>query len=203
VRATAEDVEALHPDALILAAGARMRWPHEFPRQWAQDGLVQDLRACAAELLEFTHPQGGTAVIYDRDGTEGTYAVAELLKRLFDRVVLVTPRDRIAEDSSLIARLGILRRLADQQIECLPLAEVDAASSLEDAVIAVRNVYTGRCMELRDVALLTYATPRVPDTEAFAHLCPEVPELHVVGDAYAPGTTMTATAQGHRLGNLV
>jgi hypothetical protein len=139
-------------------------------------------------------------VIYDRDATEGTYAAAEWLKRLFDRVVILTPRDRIAEDVPLVSRLGILRRFAFQGIESVTLAEVDGASSLEEGVLVYRNIFTGRAGEIADVALLTYATPRAPDLGAFRGLETET-EIHVIGDAYAPGTTMAATAQGHRVGN--
>jgi hypothetical protein len=203
VRASADDVRSLQPDVLILASGASMTWPRQLPLQWQQEGWITDLRACMADLIELETPQGGTAVIHDMDGTEGTYAAAQLLRRLFDRVVIVTPRDRIAEDTSLINRLGILERLALQNIESIALAEVAASSRLEDGVVDVRNVYTGRCIEIGEVALLTYATPRAPDTRGFDALRGAVEQYHVIGDAYVPGTIMAATAQGHRIGNLV
>jgi 2,4-dienoyl-CoA reductase-like NADH-dependent reductase (Old Yellow Enzyme family) len=203
VRATPDDVRALAPDGVILACGAAMTWPRGFPPAWREDGVVADLRSCIAELLGFTQRQSGTAVIFDMDATEGTYASAEFLQRLFDRVVLVTPRDRIAEDVPLVNRLGILRRFAQQGIHVMTLGRIDAGSALEDGVLRVRNVYTDVLEEIADVVLLTYATPRAPDlamTEAFASIAPE---FHVIGDAYAPGSTMAATGQGHRIGNLI
>jgi 2,4-dienoyl-CoA reductase-like NADH-dependent reductase (Old Yellow Enzyme family)/thioredoxin reductase len=203
VHATCADIRSLEPDAVILAAGAAMTWPRGFPDAWREEGVVPDLRACIAELLGFTERQGGTAVIFDMDGTEGTYASAELLRRLFDRVVLVTPRDRIAEDVPLVNRLGILRRFAHQGIESMTLGRIDAASSLEEGVVRVGNVYTGALTDTADVALLTYATPRAPALGPLAALAAVVGELHVIGDALVPGTTLAATAQGHRLGNLI
>jgi hypothetical protein len=137
------------------------------------------------------------------DATEGTYASAEYLRRLFDRVVIVTPRDRIAEDVPLVNRLGILRRFALQGIESMTLVQIDGGSPLEEGVVRVRGVYTGALIDIEDVVLLTYATPRAPDLagiEALAHLAPEI---HVIGDAFAPGSTMAATAHGHRIGNLI
>jgi hypothetical protein len=116
--------------------------------------------------------------------------------------VIVTPRDRIAEDVPLVSRLGILRRFALQGIESITLADVDAASRLEDGVVGYENIFTGKVAELDDVALLTYATPRAPDLDAFHGLEQET-EIHVIGDAYAPGTTMAATAHGHRVGNIL
>jgi 2,4-dienoyl-CoA reductase-like NADH-dependent reductase (Old Yellow Enzyme family)/thioredoxin reductase len=199
-RASIDDVRSLRPDAVVLAVGAEMTWPRAMPSLWREAGCVLDLRACMLQMLEFSARQSGTAVIYDRDATEGTYAAAEWLKRLFDRVVILTPRDRIAEDVPLVSRLGILRRFAFQGIESVTLAEVDGASSLEEGVLVYRNIFTGRAGEIADVALLTYATPRAPDLGAFRGLETET-EIHVIGDAYAPGTTMAATAQGHRVGN--
>jgi 2,4-dienoyl-CoA reductase-like NADH-dependent reductase (Old Yellow Enzyme family) len=200
VRATSADLIAARPDTVVLAVGASMTWPRALPTLWRDEGWVLDLRSCALQMLEYTARQSGTAVIYDRDATEGTYAAAELLAGLFDRVVLVTPRDRLAEDVPLVTRLGILRRLSLRRIESRTLADIDPGSDLESGVVVIRNIYTGEPAQIADVALLTYATPRAPNPWSF----PQVDaEWHVIGDAYAPGTTMAATAQGHRLGNLL
>jgi len=203
VRAGVDDLRMLDPDSVIVACGASMRWPQGFPVIWREDGLVPDLRACVAQLKAFSARQGGTAVLFDMDATEGTYAAAQWLRRLFDRVVIVTPRDRIAEDVPLVNRLGILRRFARQGIESMTLGQIEGGSPLEEGVVRVRNVYTGALIDIEDVALLTYATPRAPDLaaiESFAHLAPEI---HVIGDCFAPASTMAATAHGHRIGNLI
>jgi len=203
VRATPEDVRSLTPDSVIVATGAVMTWPRGFPDAWREEGLVPDLRACIAALLGFTQRQAGTAVLFDMDATEGTYASAELLRQLFDRVVIVTPRDRIAEDVPLVNRLGIVRRFAHQGIEVMTLGRIDVGSSLEDGVVQVGNVYTGMLTAVREVALLTYATPRAPDLSEIDGFAGGGDEIYVIGDAHAPGSTMAATAHGHRIGNLI
>jgi dimethylglycine catabolism A len=202
-RAAASDVLGLAPDAVVIASGASMSWPRRFPQQWQQDGILLDLRSCMAALASVTHPQGGTAVLYDMDATEGTYSAAERLRALYDRVVIMTPRDRIADDVPLVTRLGVLRRFAHLGIEVLPLVEPDAASQWEEAALCYRNVYTGKLGRIDDVALFTYATPRIADTELADELQSRVPVLHVIGDAYAPRTTLAATAQGHDVGHLL
>ncbi len=203
IRATASQVLQLAPDAVVLATGASMSWPREFPRVWREAGVLQDLRACMADLAGITRAQGGTAVVYDHDATEGTYAGAERLRAIFDRVVILTPRDRIAEDVPLVTRLGILRRFAFLGIEVVPLVEPDAASRWEDGELVYRNVYSGALARISDVALFTYASPRIPTTELLDILRPQVPAFHVIGDAYAPRTTLAATAQGHEVGHLL
>jgi 2,4-dienoyl-CoA reductase-like NADH-dependent reductase (Old Yellow Enzyme family) len=107
-RAGAADVLALRPDEVVLATGATMVWPRCLPP--ALEGLVPDLRSAVADLLGHRERQRGAAVLFDMDHTEGTYAAAALLAALFDRVVLVSPRESIAHETPLVTRQGILRR---------------------------------------------------------------------------------------------
>ena len=76
------------------------------------EGWVSDLRAAMVEVLRHDGRQPGTAVLFDADHTEGTYAAAEALRARFERVVIVTPRDTIATDVQMVTRQGILRRMA-------------------------------------------------------------------------------------------
>ncbi len=203
MQATLDDITALKPDEIVLATGAAMSWPRCLPAAWQEEGVIMDLRACMQELLTYTQPQGGTAVLFDMDATEGTYASAELLHKLFDRVVIITPRDRIAEDVPLVSRLGILRRFAHKGIETIALSEISAESRLEDGVLVYKNIYTGKTTAIEEVVLFTYATPRAPNDQLLTGLQATGIKVHVIGDAYAPCTTMGATSQGHKLGNLL
>src|SRR5262245_30607470 len=74
LQASVADVLALNPDAVVLAAGSSMLPPDWLPAALREDGAVPDLRAGIAGLLRFRTRQPGTAVIYDMDHTEGTYA---------------------------------------------------------------------------------------------------------------------------------
>jgi dimethylglycine catabolism A len=203
LRASAGDVITLAPDAVLLATGSSMAWPRMLPPEWRDEGLVPDLRALMTDLVDLEAPQGGTAVLFDMDHTEGTYSSAQLLKKLFDRVVIMTPRDRIAEDTPLVTRLGILRRLATLGIEVLPLVEPSPHSRLEDGIVMARNVYTGAEQEIADVSLFTYSTPRVADDALAVPLREAGLELRLVGDCYAPRTVMAATADGHAAGHAL
>ena len=115
--ATAADVRALEPHAVVLATGSRMLAP-----SWAGE-LLPDLRSAIDPILQHKARQRGTAVIYDMDHTEGTYAAAELLHALFEQVVILTPRDTVATLASLVTRQGILRRLNEKRIRSLVLVE--------------------------------------------------------------------------------
>jgi 2,4-dienoyl-CoA reductase-like NADH-dependent reductase (Old Yellow Enzyme family) len=200
VRAAAADVLALQPHAVVLGTGATMIWPTTMPDEWRELGAVSDLRTVAAELVATQSRQPGTAVVYDMDHTEGTYAAVLLLRKLYERVVLVTPRERAAADVPLVTSLGTWRRLATHGVELVTFAEIAPESALEDGVVACANVYTGERREIRDVALLTYSTPRRPDDALAAALGAAGIPLHLVGDCYAPRTLLAATGDGHRVG---
>lgn len=97
-KVTAEEIIALRPDSVILATGSTMIPPDWLPAAVRAEGWVPDLRAAMAEVLRFEARQPGTAVLFDADHTEGTYAAAEALQARFEHVVIVTPRDTIATD---------------------------------------------------------------------------------------------------------
>jgi len=203
LRATAEDVLAASPDAVVLATGATMLWPATLPGEWRADGAIPDLRSLVPDLLKLGAPQGGTAILFDMDHTEGTYGAAVLLRRLFDRVVLATPRERVATDVPLVSSLGIHRRLSLLGIEILPLVELSPLSSLEDGMVRFANVHSGTLTEVGSVALLTYSTPRAPDDALDAPLRAAGIEVHAVGDCRVPGSVLAATSEGHRLGHAL
>jgi 2,4-dienoyl-CoA reductase-like NADH-dependent reductase (Old Yellow Enzyme family) len=202
-RATAADVLALRPDVVILATGSRMIPPDWLPEAARAEGWVPDLRAALAEVLRYTGRQPGAAVLFDADHTEGTYAAAEALRARFDRVVVATPRDTIATDVPMTGRQGILRRMAEQRIEVVTLVEPRWDDGVAEGRLALANVYTGDARIIDDLALLTYATPRVPDDALLAPLRSAGITVLPVGDARAPQEMLFATASGHAAGEAV
>jgi len=201
VSASADEVLALRPDAVILATGATMIRP-----DWLEhdtDGLVADLRAALPPLVDHAGQQDGTAVIFDMDHTEATYAAAEFLRIRFARVVLITPRDTIAVDVQMVTRQGILRRLAEQRIEIVTLSLPRWTASIEDGVLEYANVYTGEAGRVGDVAFLAYATPRAPNDALAEELRHHGIPVRLVGDCLAPQELLAATATGHAAGEAV
>ena len=203
VTAGVDDVMTLQPDAVVLATGARMGWPRFLPAAWQGEGLVPDLRALMADMLGHRGQGAGTAVIYDQDHTAMTYAAAEFLADRFDRVVLVTPRERIAGDEALVNRQTIYRRLYEKRVRLLTTVEPCAGSDLEEGRLRCANLYNGEETVIDDVALLTYATPRVPDDALAEPLKAAGIDVHPIGDCYAPRFVLSATQDGHRVGNAL
>jgi 2,4-dienoyl-CoA reductase-like NADH-dependent reductase (Old Yellow Enzyme family) len=188
------------PDEVILATGASMIWPRFLPVEWRAAGLMIDARTAARELAGLREPQGGTAVLFDQDHTEGTYAFAQVLRRLYERVVILTPRESIATDVPLVSRLGIQRRMALQDIEIVPFAEPSEACAFEQAQVAYRNVHTSAVQTIDGVMLAVYSSPRAPRAELLAPLRALGLAVEPIGDCKVPRTLLAATAEGHRCG---
>ncbi|HEV7159290.1 MAG TPA: hypothetical protein VGN38_13095, partial [Caulobacteraceae bacterium] len=111
-----------------------------------------------------------------------------------------TPRERIAGAESLVNRQGVYRRLHDRGVDIITLVEPAANSRFDEGEVTLAQVYTGERRIVRDVALMTFATPRIPDDTLAAPLRALGVETHLIGDCFAPRWVLNATAEGHRLG---
>jgi len=197
VEASVQDLIAAKAQRVILATGAAMIWPRTAPTAWREYGVLLDARTAARALCGLHEPQGGTAVLFDMDHTEGTYALAEVMRRLFDRTLILTPRERIATDVPLVSSLGIYRRLTRLGIEIVPLSELSEESAFEEARLAYRNVHTGEVQLIENVAVAAYATPRAPRDALLGPLRTAGLPVQVIGDCKVPRTLLAATAEGH------
>lgn len=198
------DVVDTAPDAVVLAAGSTMSWPLALPASLQADGVVQDLRTAIAALSGTTRPQGGTAVVFDMDHTDGTYAAVERLRDLFARVVILTPRDRIAEDTALVVRQRVLRRFHARNIEVVTLVEPRWTSAMEErGALHYESVFGGPPGAIEDVSFFSYATPRVPNVRLREALQAAGLAVHLIGDCKVARGPLDATAEGYAIGLLL
>ncbi len=197
VRAGADEVLTLRPDHVLLATGSHMTVPDFIPAEFAEDGLVPDVRGLARDMLERSGREPGRLVLVDRDHTEMTYAAAELFAERFERVTLVTPRERIASDCSLVNRQGIYHRLHGKGVEILTCVEPRDLDLLEEGALALVNVWNGAESRVEDVVAITYATARVPDDGLRGPLEAAGIPVQCIGDARAPRGVLAATREGH------
>jgi thioredoxin reductase len=198
--AALEDILALEPDAVVLATGATPTWPDFLPTEYQGEGVFPDIRDAVVMLADLTTRQPGTALIYDHDQSAFTYAAAEFLLGRFEKVVLVTPRERLGAVEPLVNRQGIYRRLYRKGVDVLTLVEPETDSRFEEAEVTVRHKFTGATQTIHDVALFTYATSRAANDALLEPLRVAGLEVHPVGDCFAPRLILNATAEGHRVG---
>lgn len=199
--ATSADVLALKPDHVILATGADMVAPRWLPP--AAREVVTDLRTAMQNLLHVKTRQPGMAVLYDMDLSEGTYASAERLHQLFSNVVIVTSRDAIADETSMVTHQGINRRLSAKGIAIRLLSQPVWNDAFENGELEITHVYTSEKTVIRDVAFFVYSTPRAPAIALAAPLREAGIDVRLIGDCLAPRTVMAATAEGHAAGHAV
>jgi 2,4-dienoyl-CoA reductase-like NADH-dependent reductase (Old Yellow Enzyme family) len=196
-----EDVLALDPQVVILATGATPLWPAFLADEYRDAGFFPDLRQAVGLLARLTARQRGVAMIVDQDHTAFTYGAAEFLSPRFEKVMVVTARERIAGAEPLVNRQGIYRRLHSKGVEVVTLAEPSATSRFDEGIVTLAHVFTGKERAVEDVVLMTYATPRAPNDALAAPLRTAGIETHLIGDCFAPRFVLNATAEGHKLGN--
>lgn len=202
-RLDAAAARRLAADAVILATGSTMAVPAFVPAEYAEEGLVPDLRSFVAAMRGRTGRERGQLVIYDQDHTEMTYAAALRLADRFGQVTLVTSRERVAADVPLVNRQGIYQRLHARRIRIVTDVELPSLDGLEENRLRLVNVYNGEPVELTDVVAVTYATSRVPDDGLRSVLEAAGREVHLVGDCHAPRSVLAATRHGHAVGRAV
>lgn len=202
--ASAQDVLALAPDSVLLATGGTPHWPLELPEALREDGLVPDLPTLCAQIAHLRERQSGRAVLWDLDPVEATYAVAQRLAALFDEVVLLSPRESIAQDCALVTRQSVRRRMHQAGVrvltEVLPRWRADFEDSL---ALDLQSVHGGDAGRIDDVALLAYATPRLPNDALCSPLRAAGLPVRRIGDCLQPGDALTATAQGFDAGRTI
>lgn len=204
VEATPELVLALQPDEVILATGSRMTWPRLLPSALAREGIFPDLRQAVSALLKHKTRQPGCAVLFDMDQTEGTYAAACLLAERFDRVVLITPRDGVAQETPLVSRQMIQRRLFELKVEVRTLCEPWVSPDfMDDARLGFVSIFGGAPQCIEDAVFFSWSTPRRPDERLRGPLEAAGVSVRLIGDCRVAGSVMQATADGHAAGHAL
>lgn len=191
------EIAALSPDVVVLATGSTSVWPDFLPDDYRD--VIPDIRTVAAAFAHHGR-EPGTAVLHDEDHGAFTYDTAERLASVFDSVVILTPRERIASDASLVVRQGAYQRLYALGVEIVTSVRPLATSRLEEGEVAYANIYNGREAVVKGVALFTYATARRPNDDLAVPLRAAGIEVLAVGDAHAPRSILMATQDGYRAG---
>lgn len=193
--ASAETVAALKPDTAVLATGSKMRPPATLA---ADSDPCVDARDLVARLGGDRSKRAGTAVLFDQDHGAGVYALADLLAATYDRLVLITPRTQLGRAVAYVNLLGVYRRLYKARAE---IVVASIPMGFKGGVLTHTNAFNGDEQTIRDVALFTYATPRIANDELAAPLRARGIDVRLIGDAFAPRAMLAAVHEGNRLGS--
>ncbi len=201
--ATYDHIAGLHPDTVILASGSSMVRPSWLSSEWERRDNAMDLRQAIVKLLTVGTRQPGVAVIFDMDHSDGTYAAVEWLHDVYDRAVVITPRDSIASETPLVVRQGILRRFNQKRIEVITLSEPLRTQRPDRGALQYANLYNNDACVIEDVGLVTWSTPRIPEIALCESLQQAQIEVRVIGDCKSARDVLAATSEGHWVGNVV
>jgi 2,4-dienoyl-CoA reductase-like NADH-dependent reductase (Old Yellow Enzyme family) len=198
--ATLDKIVAYKPDEVILATGAQMTIPRCLPQHVLNEGLFSDLRQSLQTLHAIKSKQDGCAVLFDMDQTEGTYAAAFLLAEKFSKLVLITPREGVAQETPLVTRQKIQRTLFEKKVEVRYLSEPwFSPTFIDDAGMGSISVFGGNPNLIEDAVFFTWSSPRQPNRQLEAGLIAAGLRVHTIGDCRVAGTVMQATADGNAI----
>lgn len=187
--ASAEDVRAAGADTVAIATGAGPRRP---AIRGADADHVFDIR----DVLAGTATPEHRVLVIAQDDHVAPLSVADHLAGLGHEVSVVYAT---AQPAPLLGRYiigGILGRLDALDVKLHFMEEV---VGIDRHTVAVRNVYSWRTRTRGEFDSVVLACGSVSESSLYDELRTELPDLHILGDAYAPRRLVFATRQAYAL----
>jgi 2,4-dienoyl-CoA reductase-like NADH-dependent reductase (Old Yellow Enzyme family)/threonine dehydrogenase-like Zn-dependent dehydrogenase len=187
--ATVEDIEIINPDIVVMATGAR-------PRTIDAPGIDLPCVHQATDVLQGGVVLGGHVVVVSEDDRAAPLAVADHLTGLGHRVTVTY---RTIAPSPLVGKYtigAILARLDNEGATLVPMARL---VGVEPGSVLLAHSYSNRRWTLDGVDSVVLACGAVPNNALFAAVKATRPDVHLLGDAYAPRRMVFATRQAYAL----
>ena len=192
VEADADAVEALEPDAVVVATGSSAGpWP--FPA----GGPIDVLDEWA--VLDGRTPEGRSVVLLDLGVRYEGAALAETLAEHRNSVRWVAPTFAVGADIDPPTLTALLPRLAELGVERVAESTVVAV----DGAVTLLNVFTGRPTVLDDVDAVVVAGNKQANGALAAELGERGHAVHAIGDCVAPRHAAIAIYEGELAGRAV
>jgi pyruvate/2-oxoglutarate dehydrogenase complex dihydrolipoamide dehydrogenase (E3) component len=191
--ATLDDIEIVNPDVVVVATGAR-------PRQIDVPGIDERFVHQAADVLRGGLTLGSHVVVVSEDDRAAPLAVADHLSGLGHRVTITY---RTNGPSPLVGKYtvgAILARLDSEGARFEPMARL---VGVEPGRVHLAHSYSNRRWSIDDVDDVVLACGAVPDNELYLSLKQVRPDVHLLGDAYAPRRMVFATRQAWHLASVL
>ncbi|WP_235735534.1 NAD(P)-binding protein [Nocardioides alcanivorans] len=177
------------PDVVAVATGAR-------PHRPLLPGFDLPHVVDAAEVVAGSVVVGKSVAIIARDDHLPPLTVADMLSGRGHQVTLIYGAPTPGQSLGRYIAGGILARLHRRGVEFRQLEEV---RSITPQSLEVRNVYSFASDRLTGFESVVLACGADSDDALFQELRGRVPELHVLGDAFAPRRLSHVTRQAYAL----
>jgi len=193
VRAGADDVLALDPDVVVIAAGATPVLPSV-----VDDGSVQ----LAADVAELPPVIDGTVLVFDEDGHYWAAQVAEEVALRGAHVVVVTRFFEPFRELPSVSKIAALRRLDEREADIVPMHEL---VEFTQGAAVLRHYDSGRRRRFEGVVAALWVGPQRAEDSLQAVIRERAPHLDVrlIGDARSPRRIRNAIREGYEVGRSV
>jgi dimethylglycine catabolism A len=188
--ATADEVVAHRPDAVVVATGAS-----HAPRSVEGWGTART----ASQALAEDRWDGELVLILDADNGWTAASVAETVASRGGSVHLVTTSGTPLWGVTEYSRMTYLERLRGLGVQLWPSAH----ARLADGAVTIRSAMHDRATTIVGITRVVALDPPLPRDALVGPLLDTEVEVHTVGDVVAPRTLLDAMAEGHTLGRAL
>lgn len=196
--ATAANVLAREPDVVVVATGAAPRRPN-LPGADAPTATTVD------QVLAGAVPIGARCVILDETGYTPGPKTADALSVAGHRVEIVTRQYSLGEDIGTTVRAVLHERLLRQEVTITTLT---APVAIHGGGVRVRHVLTDAEREIATDTVI-FSSGGIAQDGLYHELAAATadrardPELHLIGNAFAPRHLRHAMLDGGRVGREI
>ena len=203
VKASAPDVLALGPDAVIVATGGKFSregrsgaFDREIP------GAGQSHVYAPEDILEGGANPQGRVVVLDGEGTHASAGIAELLGRRGAEVIMVSSNHAPYSNRVVMSFEGdpVSRRLAEANVT---FRQQTWVSEIGERDLVTFDPYSEWEGEIEKVDAVVLATGRESVNELTGDLEGKVAQLFTIGDALCVRPMATAAYEGHRFARAI
>ncbi len=202
-RATAVDILAEQPDAVIVATGAAYhRSGRGFYSEQDIPGYDRDFVYRPEEILSLAVLPRGKIIVQDDEGLQTGMGIAELLARNGADVEFLTPNFLPLSSRVMAAQEGrpMVRRLRALGGR---ISTMSFIKEIRDHEVLVEDVHSDQVRVISDIDALVLTTGRVPVNDLEKDLDGKVAQLFTIGDALAPRMWAAATFEAHKFARFV
>jgi NADPH-dependent 2,4-dienoyl-CoA reductase/sulfur reductase-like enzyme len=190
---TLADIDVVDPDCVIVATGA-------VPRTIDVPGIALPFVHQAAAVLAGGVELGHHVVVVSEDDRAAPLAVADHLSGLGHRVTITY---RTNGPSPLVGKYmvgAILARLDEEGARFEPMSRL---VGVEPGRVHLAHSYSNRRWSIEGVDSVVLACGAVSNDELYLSLKRVRPNVHLLGDAYAPRRMVFATRQAWNLASVL
>ncbi len=193
---TAETLAEFDADHIVMATGSNWRrdgtarqHTKPIPINAEADVLTPD------DILDGKRPKGKNVVLYDDDHYYMGGVIAELMRREFYEVTLVTPSYLVSSfTTASLEQHAIQAKLLGLNVK---IKANSAVQTIASDHVTLGCVFTGRTHEL-DASGVILVTARNVTDHLFQSSMDKIPNLSRIGDCFGPGTIAAAVHSGHK-----